>query len=399
MTARKELAPPRLGLAQAALLWGIGVYLRLPMLLVAALVPQLSTAYSLTTAQLNMLLTLPLVLLGAGALLSAHILRHLSPKQAVALGLVVVGLGSAARSFMPDFTLLLACTATFGLGVALLQVTLPAWVRSQRLEVARATALYTNGLLVGELLVTASTPLLAQAMGPDWNMLFLLWTLPLAGVLLAFVRQRQREHTAAPPPVAPLAGSAGAWRAGLRLGTLMSGSAAMYFAANAYLPRALEASGRAALIAPGLGLLNGAQLFASAGLIWLGSRALRGASVLIGFALCALVGLVGLALAPAAWMLIVFAGLGGFGTAGMLTLILARATHTGDPEVSRQVVTLTLFIGYTLAFVLPSVGGWLADFSGRPAAALLPPLLVGTAGCLLLGAEALHRRRVKAQTG
>jgi len=371
------------------------------MLLVAALVPQLSAAYSLNTAQLNMLLTLPLVLLGAGALLSARILHHLSPKQAVTLGLGVIGLGSAARSFTPDFALLLACTAIFGLGVALLQVTLPAWVRSQQLEVTRATALYTNGLLVGELLVTASTPLLAQALGTAWKMLFLLWTLPLAGVLLAFVRQRQRqhEHTAVPPLVASLAGSAGAWRAGLRLGTLMSGSAAMYFAANAYLPRALEASGRAALIAPGLGLLNGAQLFASAGLIWLGSRALRGAYVLIGFALCACIGFVGLVWAPAAWMLIAFAGLGGFGTAGMLTLILARATHTGDPEVSRQVVTLTLFIGYTLAFALPSVGGWLADFSGRPAAALLPPLLVGSAGCLVLGAEALHRRRVKAQTG
>lgn len=375
-----------LTLPQAGLLWGIGVYLRLPMLLVAPLMPQLTASLRLNATQIDSLLTLPLVLLGVGALFSARIVRLLNPWRALVLGLAVVGCGSAARVWIPTFAVLLGWTALFGLGVALLQVALPVYLRDRALDVARATAIYTNGLLVGEVLVTVSTPALVHVLGAGWRLAFLLWTSPLFVLLGLFLFTGGRAGHA--PAGAADGGTAPAWWSSVRLGVIMSGSASMYFAANAYLPRVLDLSGQGGLIAPGLGMLNGAQLLASVWLIWLGRRALRGAAHLLGFALCACAGLAGLLLLSAGWADLPLAGVCGFGTAGMLTLVLSRATRTGDAHTSRRVVSRTLFVGYTLAFVLPSFGGWLADRSGWPAAALLPPLLWGMVGVALLAAEA-----------
>ena len=73
--------------------------------------------------------------------------------SALVIGLLVAAGGAALRSALPSVSVLYAGTVVMGAGIAMLQVALPAAVRAWTpQQVGFATALYTNGLLVGEIL-------------------------------------------------------------------------------------------------------------------------------------------------------------------------------------------------------------------------------------------------------
>ena len=69
-----------------------------------------------------------------------------------------------------------------GAGVAIMQVTMPpsvrAWVPHR---IGFATAVYTNGLLVGEILpVVLMFPLVLPLAGGSWQWAFVIWSVPVA---------------------------------------------------------------------------------------------------------------------------------------------------------------------------------------------------------------------------
>ena len=60
------------------------------------------------------------------------------------------------RGALPDIAWLYAMTIAMGAGVAIMQVTMPSAVRSWLPDrIGFATAVYTNGLLIGEILPVA----------------------------------------------------------------------------------------------------------------------------------------------------------------------------------------------------------------------------------------------------
>ena len=69
------------------------------------------------------------------------------------IGLFVTAIGGALRGLMPDVLWLYAMTIAMAAGVAIMQVTMPTAVRAWLPgRIGFATAVYTNGLLVGEIL-------------------------------------------------------------------------------------------------------------------------------------------------------------------------------------------------------------------------------------------------------
>ena len=77
---------------------------------------------------------------------------------------------------------LYAMTIVMGAGVAIMQVTMPpavrAWVPNR---IGFATAVYTNGLLVGEILpVVLMFPLVLPLAGGSWQWSFVIWSVPVA---------------------------------------------------------------------------------------------------------------------------------------------------------------------------------------------------------------------------
>jgi len=78
------------------------------------------------------------------------VIVSLGARRAMVVGLLAIAVGPAARGAGPGMVTLSAMTVLMGVGVAVCQPVLPTltgeWLPGQ---VARATAVYSNGLLVG----------------------------------------------------------------------------------------------------------------------------------------------------------------------------------------------------------------------------------------------------------
>ena len=82
-----------------------------------------------------------------------------------------------------------------GVGVAVTQPAMPAlvgrWLPS---DIVLATGVYTNGLLVGEILPVALFPFLFPLLGGSWRATFVLWAVPIAVIAVLFLMMAPREQ-------------------------------------------------------------------------------------------------------------------------------------------------------------------------------------------------------------
>ena len=116
-----------------------------------------------------MLTGLPSMLFAAAAVPGSLLIARLGVRPALVLGLAVTAIAGALARRPAGHGWLYAMTIAMGAGVAVMQVTLPPAVRAWVPErIGFATAVYTNGLLIGEILPVALTlplvlPLLSAA--------------------------------------------------------------------------------------------------------------------------------------------------------------------------------------------------------------------------------------------
>jgi CP family cyanate transporter-like MFS transporter len=108
---------------------------------------------------------------------------------------------------------------------------------------------------------------------------------------------------------------------------------------------------------------------------------------LVAAAVLSLVG-VGALLLPDDGAVVAGAALIGFCSAFLLTLVLALPPLLAAPEEVHRLAAGMMAIGYTLAFVVPFLGGALWDATGVPATAFVPAAL----GALLVLITAMALR-------
>jgi CP family cyanate transporter-like MFS transporter len=363
------------------LLWLVGVNLRTVILGVPPTLPALHRALSLSYSAAGLLTSLPVLLMAAGAIPGAYLVSRVGARRAVAVGLALVALGAALRGAFPSPALLFAFTVVFALGIAVAQPALPslaqAWFPTR---IGRAIAIYSNGLLVGEVIAASITlPLLLVPFG--WQFALAVWAVPAAIVLALWLIITPASEAAMP--------TAGAWlpdwrsRRMLRVGLLMGGASLVYFGMNSWVPDTLDARHAHALIPLTLGALNAMQLPVS---LWL---ALRGDAMLgrrwpyVLAGVGSLVGVAGYALAPAGSAPI-WAGLAGAAASLAFILNLGLPALFSPSEVART-SGLMFAIGYGAAFFGPALGGFAWDWTGQFRFALLP-MLVGAFAMLAFGA-------------
>ena len=84
-------------------------------------------------------------------------------------------------------------TIAMGAGVAIMQVTMPPTVRAWLPHrIGFATAVYTNGLLVGEILpVALMLPLVLPLAGGSWQRGFVVWSVPVVIIAVAVCCSRR----------------------------------------------------------------------------------------------------------------------------------------------------------------------------------------------------------------
>lgn len=357
----------RLPVFYLSLLWLLGAQLRLTMLAVPPVLPLIHRELGLSEKAVGALSALPVLLLSGAALAGSLLVARLGARRACLLGLWIVAAGGAARGIGPSAPMLFAMTFVMGAGVALMQPTLPTLVGEWFADrTGFATAVYANGLLIGEAVPAALTiPLLLPWVGGSWPMSFVAWSVPVA--LTALLMWTATPHRARERPAHAYRWWPD-WRGALPLGMLLGGTGGLYFSGNTFLPDYLHAIGRPDLVSASLSALNIGQLPASAVILAFARRLTGRSWVFVASPLTACIGLAVLAW-PVPGLIVPAAGLIGFCCGLQLILSLALPPLLAPAGEVHHLSAGTFAVGYFISFVMPPLGGAVWDATGIPATA------------------------------
>ena len=365
------------------LLWLAGNALRLTILAVPPVIPLIHDDLHLSETQVGILSGLPMVLFAGAAIAGSLMIARLGALTALLIGLVLCAIGGALRGIGPHIAMLYFGTIVTAFGVAVMQPALPPLVRTwvpQR--IGFATAVYTNGLLIGEILPAGLTiPLILPLLHQSWQWDFALWSALVA--IIAVIIFAFAPRTAAVAPTAasrrwmPDFRNPKIWRIGLLLGSVN----ATYFSMNGFLPDYLTHTGRPELIHSALTWLNLGQLPASFLLLLSADRMVRTMWSYLACGFFCSAAVLAIVFGSGTWVVIGCGVWGCFG-ATVLILVLALPPLISPPEDVHRVSAGMFVISYSCAVIVPIVSGLLWDITGWTLAPFIP---IGVCMCTLIG--------------
>jgi CP family cyanate transporter-like MFS transporter len=311
------------------------------------------------------------------------LIARLGVRPALVVGLALTALGGALRGALPDVAWLYAMTIAMGAGVAIMQVTMPPTVRAWLPNhIGFATAVYTNGLLIGEIIpVSLMLPLVLPMVGGSWQWGFVVWSVPVAIIAVLVMARAPRPASTNETSTArrrwwPDWRNMLIWRLGIMLGTIN----ATYFATNAFLPDYLRSNGQSEWISAALSGLNAGQVPASFILLAVAGRLERKAWPYVVCGLLCVIATAGIVFGSGAWV-VAAATVQGFAAAAILILVLALPPLLSPPDDVHRVTAAMFTISYSCAVIVPVISGMAWDLSGIASLAFLP---IGLCGILLV---------------
>ncbi len=354
------------------LLWLAGNGLRLTILAIPPVLALIILDLKLSGTEVGILNAIPVFLFAVVAIPGSLLIARVGAVPALIIGLLIAAAGSALRGLTSDTIVLYITTVVMAAGIAVMQPAMPPIVRQWvPRQIGFATAVYTNGLLFGEIFPVLLAAVILPVVGGSWRASLVLWSIPLVVIALVIFWFQPGGKSA---PVSRPRQWMPDWRDPLlwKLGLMMSSSNQLYFCSNAFLPGFLLHTERTDLIGPALTALNVGQLPASFILLVMSSRWERKKWPLIGGAVIGLAAIAGVLSATSLWGVLAAAAFIGFSCAVVLTLVLtlpALLVASDDvPRMSAGVFT----IGYGLAMLISIIGGIAWDASGNPAFAFIP---------------------------
>jgi CP family cyanate transporter-like MFS transporter len=359
-----------------AMLFLAGGCLRLTVLAIPPVVPMLHADLHLSETGIGWLSSVPPMLFAIAAVPGSLLIARFGLLPALIVGLLLNAVGSALRGALPNVAALYISSVVMATGISIMQPAMPPLVRSWfPKQIGFATAVYTTGLLIGEVLAAALTiPLVLPLVGDSWRLSLAFWSVPvlLTALIVALFAPRSSASMIAPPNRRwwpdwnrPLI-----WQLGLILGSVN----ATYFVANAFLPDYMAADGRPDLISSALTAINFGQLPASLIMLGLAGKLVTRPWAYASTGALSLVCLIGMLTSHGVWI-VAWAGLQGF--AGALTLVLAFALPSvcSAPDDVHRASAGMFTISYSCAMVLSVVAGWLWDKTHSPIAGFAPAVL------------------------
>ena len=373
--------------AALGVLWFCGWGLRLTILATPPVISMIQQDLALSGTQIGILSGLPVILFAAIAVPGSLLIARTGVVPTLVLGLVATALGSCLRGLAAEANTLYVATIVMAAGIAMMQPAMPVAVRQWLPgRVGLGTAVYTNGLIVGEIVaVSIMLPVVMPLVASSWRAGIAVWSVPV--LLIAALTY------AVAPRTSPAASELGAssrlpwwpdWRDPLvwRLGLIVGAVNSMYFCTNGFLPGYLTSVARPDLISAGLTAFNVGQLPASLLLLVIAGRLERRVWPYVASGLLALVSLGGLVSTASAWT-VLWAGVFGFACGAALALGLALPPLLSTPRDVPRVSAGTFTISYTLAMTVSVVAGAAWDGTGVARAAFLPIAISGLPMVLL----------------
>jgi len=344
-------------------------------LAIPPVVPLLHADLHLSETGIGWLSSLPPMLFAIAAVPGALIIARFGLVPALLVALSLTAAGSALRGAVANVVFLYASTIAMGAGVAIAQTVMPPLVRSwfpQR--IGFATTIYTNGLLIGEILPVGLTiPLVLPLVHNSWRLDLVFWSLPVLATALFVAACAPRADTAKATSTPakrrwwPDWRNSIIWRLGLILGSVNS----IYFVSNAFLPDFVIARGRPDLVSSALTAINIGQLPATFLLLGFADRLLRRPSTYCVTGLATFLCLVAM-MSMNGWWIVFWAGMEGFTNAVTLILALALPSVLSAANDVHRTTAGMFTISYSCAMAFSVLGGWLWDLTHLPIAGFAP---------------------------
>ena len=348
------------------------------MLAIPPVVPLLHADLHLSETGIGWLSSLPPMLFAIAAVPGALIIARFGTVRALLVGLLLAAVGSAARGAIAGAAFLYASTIAMAAGVAIVQTAMPPLVRSwfpQR--IGFATTIYTNGLLIGEILPVGLTiPLILPLLRDSWRLDLVLWSLPvLATALFVAVCAPGADTAKGTAALAkrrwwPDWRNGTIWRLGLILGSVNS----IYFVSNAFIPDYVIARGHPDLVSSALTAINVGQLPATFLLLGFADRLIRRPMAYWTTGLASFFCIIGVMAASGKWI-VFWSGMLGFTNAVTLILALALPSVLSASDDVHRTTAAMFTISYSCAMAFSVLGGWLWDLTHLPIAGFSPVAL------------------------
>ncbi|WP_295207084.1 MFS transporter [uncultured Brevundimonas sp.] len=394
MTARSDATPARgASLLLLAAIVALALNLRPAMAAVGPLLDLIEAATGMGSTAASLLTTLPVLMIGLGALSIRPLRRRLGERRGILLGALLIGGACLVRAGLTGATGLIASAVVVGVGVALIQALAPVVIkRAFPAQFGTVMALYTTGIMGGAAVAAATAAGLAETIG--WAGTLALWSAPAfvaALVWLAASRDPEAEEPNRAAVIEATDPELLFWRQGRawRLILIMGLGTSAYTLMLAWLPPFYIDLGEPRATA-GYLLSGMTAAEVTAGLLvslTIGRFADRRGPILTALVL-ALAGLVGLVVAPLSMAvpIVILLGLG-IGAIFPLSLILAM-DQIDDPARSGDLLAFVQGGGYMIASLSPLGAGLLRDHLADLTQAWV---LMGV-GVILLGAMTLEFR-------
>ncbi len=190
MESNRELGITKRKILIYVLLAFVGINLRAVILAVPPVLPLIQHDLHLSYTTTGLLTALPVLVLGLAAWLSGLVVERIGERASVSIGLALLGSAAILRAWQPSTSTLLLFTFLLSAGIALSQTAVPSLVRRWfPAQIGLVTALFSDGLIVGEALAAGLTlPIMTHFFGVNaWNSTFIVWGIPVIVSLLLWL--------------------------------------------------------------------------------------------------------------------------------------------------------------------------------------------------------------------
>jgi cyanate permease len=366
--------------------------LRPQLLAIGPLLPAIQDDLGLAHAVAGLLGTIPVLCMGLLAPAGPRLVARLGTRSALALSLAGIALFGLLRSAAPDATTILLATTAIGISVGSAGAIPAIFVKLRSAaSPVLGTGAYAGGIVAGSTLAAALAVPLA---GPDGDWRFALAAISVASLVpivvwLALVRpDRPDERAGSTAPRLPWRSST-AWL----LVLLFALQSMLYYGLVAWLPNTYVERGWDEASAGGLlALMNGVGLITTLTVPLVAERVGTRRSQLVVSALAAVVGLLGVLLAPEAAVL--WAVILGLSLGAVFPLVLTLPVDVADrPADVGAVAALMLLGGYILSSTAPVTLGAIRDLTGTFVASFWAMALLAVA--LTAAAAVLTPARIR----
>ena len=199
----------------------VGLNLRPALAAIGPLLDMIQRATGIGDGAASLLTTIPILLMGLGALSARRLQRLTGIAGGVWLGVALIALACASRVGAQHAWLLLASACCAGVGIAMVQALLPGFVKAHfATRIGGAMGVYSTSIMGGAVLASVVAPFAAVRWG--WLAALAGWALPAALAALAWPLASRGGDALASGPVsvsgAQPSRSPRAWRLALFFG-------------------------------------------------------------------------------------------------------------------------------------------------------------------------------------